>query len=368
MLLETINNAPFGAVVTDFDCAQTDETVIDNLRRALHQHQLLVFPAQQHLTPQQEVAFYRSIDINGISVWRDQRSNPWEVYKVGQGNKAGTYQIPEEPGVLVLGKGAIDHYGLKVTLGGERGAYGEDKGSQVLGGGALQWHIDGTFYQHAPCHYTQMRCIEAPAGSGHWLSYGDNSGDRLWCTAGSTAFASGRLAFDLLSDDSQQQCLRTRVHYASRPFETSYGLANSDNGLRLVDPEAERLYSLGKDIPAEKIDDPLAQVYPLAWTCPVTGQQALMPQPRCMHALEQITDSGDRLLAVIESRMLVESWMRPAIAPRRVYVHAWQPGDLAIWNNRSVWHSATGKLSRKDRRVMHLTAFNGDQPPQCLPG
>ncbi|MCP4390137.1 MAG: hypothetical protein GY802_17730 [Gammaproteobacteria bacterium] len=41
---------------------------------------------------------------------------------------------------------------------------------------------------------------------------------------------------------------------------------------------------------------------------------------------------------------------------------------MAIWNNRSVWHSATGKLSRKDRRVMHLTAFNGDKPPQCLPG
>jgi alpha-ketoglutarate-dependent taurine dioxygenase len=36
-----------------------------------------------------------------------------------------------------------------------------------------------------------------------------------------------------------------------------------------------------------------------------------------------------------------------------------------IWNNRSVWHSATGKLSQGDRRVMHLTAFNGDEPPRC---
>jgi hypothetical protein len=67
----------------------------------------------------------------------------------------------------------------KVTLGGDRNAYGKDEGSQVLGGGALQWRIDGTFYQFAPCHYTQMRCIEAPAGSGHWLSYGDNKVDRL---------------------------------------------------------------------------------------------------------------------------------------------------------------------------------------------
>jgi alpha-ketoglutarate-dependent taurine dioxygenase len=366
MRLDTINNAPFGAVVTGFDCSNADEAVIDELRAALHRHQLLLFPAQQHLTPRQEVAFYRAIDRNGTSVWRDQRNNPWEVYKVEQGNKAGTYQIPEEPGVLVLGKGDIDHHGLKVTLGGERGAYGEDRGSQVLGGGALQWHIDGTFYRHAPCHYTQMRCIEAPAGSGHWLSYGDDSGERLWCAAGSTAFASGRTAFDLLPDDDRQRCLHTRVHYASRPFEASYALGNSDNGLRLIDAEAERRYHQGNDVAGSKVEDPLAQVYPLVWSCPLTALQALMPQPRCMHALEQSGEDGSRFLGVVESRMQVENWMRPAISPQLVYVHAWQAGDLAIWNNRSVWHSATGKLSRDDRRIMHLTAFNGDKAPQCV--
>jgi alpha-ketoglutarate-dependent taurine dioxygenase len=57
--------------------------------------------------------------------------------------------------------------------------------------------------------------------------------------------------------------------------------------------------------------------------------------------------------------------MRPAIAPELVYVHAWQPGDLVLWHNRSVWHSATGKLARDDRRVMHLTAYNGDRAPKC---
>jgi alpha-ketoglutarate-dependent taurine dioxygenase len=366
MLIQAINDSPLGATVSGFDCAQPDAAAADELRHALHQHQLLVFPAQQHLTPRQEIAFYRSIDINGVSVWRDQRNNPWEVFKVEQGNRAGTYQIPEEPGVLVLGKGEINHYGLEVTLGGDRGAYGEDRGSQVLGGGALQWHIDGTFYQYAPCYYTQMRCIEAPTGSGHWLSFEDGSGERLWCAAGSTAFASGRVAFDLLPTSEQQICLQTRVHYSSRPFEASYALGNNGNGLRVVDPAAEQRYSMGEDTPGAAIDDPLAQVYPLVWTCPVTQRQALMPQPRCMHALEQTTPTGDRFLGVVESRHAVERWMRPAIEPERVYVHAWRPGDLAIWHNRSVWHSATGKLSRDDRRIMHLTAFNGDEPPRCV--
>ena len=296
MIFRPINNAPFGVTVVHHDCAITDKAAADKIRLALHQHQLLVFPEQQHLTPQQEVVFYRSIDLKGVDVWRDQSSNPWEVFKVAQGNKAGAYQIPQEPGVLVLGKGDINHFGLKVTLGGERGAYGEDQGSQVLGGGALQWHIDGTFYGYAPCHYTQMRCIEPPGSSGHWLAYEDESEDQLWCEAGSTAFTSGRLAFNLLPPAAKQLSLRTRAHYASHPFEASYELGNNANGLRLVDPAAERRYLQGKDTQTAAIDDPSAQVYPLVWTCPITNQQALMPQPRCMHALEQHSAADNRFL------------------------------------------------------------------------
>ena len=366
MFIQPNNEHPFGATVSDFDCAIPDKDTADEIRLALHHHQLLVIPDQHHLIPRQEVAFCRSIDIDGLGIWRDQSNNPWEVFKVAQGNKAGTYQIPDEPGVLVLGKGEINHHGLKVTLGGDRGAYGKDQGSQVLGGGALQWHIDGTFYQHAPCHYTQMRCIEAPSGSGHWLSYDNDLEDKLWCEAGSTAFASGRLAYDMLPPESQQLCLQTRVHYASRPFEATYELGNSSNGLRIIDCAAEQRYSLGEDIAGAMVDDPLAQIYPLLWTCPVTKQQALMPQPRCMHALEQGIKNGRRFLGVMESRLQVEAWMRPAITSQKVYVHAWQPGDLVLWNNRTIWHSATGKLSRDDRRIMHLTAFNGDVSPQCI--
>lgn len=84
-----------------------------------------------------------------------------------------------------------------------------------------------------------------------------------------------------------------------------------------------------------------------------------------MHALEQASESSGRFLGVIESGWRVEELMRPAIAPELVYVHPWQPGDLVIWDNRSTWHSATGKLSRHDRRVMHLTAFNSNDPPRC---
>lgn len=366
MHLQPLKDAPFGAVASGLDCASIDSASIEAIRDALHRDQIVVVPDQGHLTPQQEVIFYRTVYPEGTSVWRDQSANPWERFKVEQGNQAGTYQIPSEPGVLVLGKGQIDHYGLKVMLGGDRAAYGAASGSQVLGGGVMQWHIDGAFYGHAPGCYTQMRCIEAPEGEGHWLDYlGD--GNPLWCPPGATAFASGRIAYKSMSDQLREQCLNSLVHYLPKPFESTYQLKNSENGLRVVDAKSETLYKMGCESPGVPFSDPDTQRYPLVWTCPDTGYQALMPQPRCLGFLE-IKQQGRRdRLGITKSRMLIESLMLPAVISNQVYVHDWKEGDLVIWNNRSVWHSATGRLASESRRVMHLTAFNAGRPPKCFP-
>ena len=66
MLIQSINAHPFGATITGFDCATQNKDAADEIRLALHHHQLLVIPDQQHLTPRQEVAFYRSIDTSGV--------------------------------------------------------------------------------------------------------------------------------------------------------------------------------------------------------------------------------------------------------------------------------------------------------------
>ena len=363
MKVEPLQKANFGARVTSFDCANPGQGNIDRLRKELHHHQLLIFPNQNHLTPKQEVDFYRELYPQAKSIWRDQINNPWEVFKVKQGNKAGTYQIPDEPAVLVIGKGEINHHGLKVTLGGNRNAYGSDKGSQVLGGGALQWHIDGTFYDKEPCVYTQMRCIESPDDSGFWLEYNDGSNDRIWCEAGSTAFASGRIAYDLMSESDRNFCTKTTVHYAPNPFQQHFNLKNSSNGLRAIDPQAESDYEQGHDLINGLNDDSKAKAYPLVWNCPVTKKTALMPHPRCLIGLESNAASTYIKHGVVESRKIVEKLMRPAINPENIYVHHWQPGDLVIWYNHSVWHSATGGLSDSSRRIMHLTAFDGENAP-----
>jgi hypothetical protein len=53
----------------------------------------------------------------------------------------------------------VDHWGLTASLGGARRAYGKDEGSQVIGGGLLQWHIDGAFWGAHPPRATVMSCV-----------------------------------------------------------------------------------------------------------------------------------------------------------------------------------------------------------------
>ena len=47
------------------------------------------------------------------------------------------------------------------------------------------------------------------------------------------------------------------------------------------------------------------------------------------------------------------------IVPKRIYTHAWQPGDVVIWDNRCVLHRAR-PWSLDEPRVMHHTRVNGD--------
>ena len=103
------------------------------------------------------------------------------------------------------------------------------------------------------------------------------------------------------------------------------------------------------------------KVYPLIWGCPITAKPALMIHPRCLSHF--VNTESNYHYGRRESRFLAETLMRPAIDATEIVIHNWKPGDLVVWNNHSVWHSATGGLQQNDRRVMHLTAFNGLKPP-----
>jgi alpha-ketoglutarate-dependent taurine dioxygenase len=92
----------------------------------------------------------------------------------------------------------------------------------------------------------------------------------------------------------------------------------------------------------------------------VTKQPALQVHAFCVESL--ITD-GRVLSDLIECRRILHELMRPAIAPNKIYAHPWQPGDLAIFNNRGVWHTVVGSLRSTDHRIYHQCNLASSEPP-----
>ena len=96
-----------------------------------------------------------------------------------------------------------------------------------------------------------------------------------------------------------------------------------------------------------------ATLHPIVRTHPVSRRPALYLGRRRNAAI-----AG---LAKADSERLLDTLWAFCTEPRFVYRHAWQPGDLLVWDNRATIH-------RRDafdpglRRVMHRTQVRGDRP------
>ncbi len=64
-------------------------------------------------------------------------------------------------------------------------------------------------------------------------------------------------------------------------------------------------------------------------------------------------------MKVGESRALLDRLVDHAVQPENVYAHAWNPGDLVIWDNRCLLHRGSGYDADKHRRRMRQTRVTG---------
>jgi len=61
----------------------------------------------------------------------------------------------------------------------------------------------------------------------------------------------------------------------------------------------------------------------------------------------------------LESEKLLDELLEAACRTPRVYEHAWQPGDVAIWDNRCLLHRAR-PYDHSEARTMRHTRIAGD--------
>ncbi|WP_158742926.1 TauD/TfdA family dioxygenase [Acidisphaera sp. L21] len=90
----------------------------------------------------------------------------------------------------------------------------------------------------------------------------------------------------------------------------------------------------------------------LVRTHPVTGAKSLYLCPSVISHIEGMDRAA--------SQVLIAELMAHTDAPRFVYSHAWRRGDLVIWDNRAVLHTASLFDASRYQRLMYRTTVEGN--------
>jgi taurine dioxygenase len=114
---------------------------------------------------------------------------------------------------------------------------------------------------------------------------------------------------------------------------------------------ARKLMELTQDSHARSPD---AVVHPIVRTHPESGRKAIYINP--------IRIEGIVGMAEGEALALLADLLEHATQLRYQYRHRWQPGDVVMWDNRSLLHKANGDYEMSQLRYLYRVMLNGDVP------
>ncbi|QKX60379.1 uncharacterized protein TRUGW13939_07524 [Talaromyces rugulosus] len=183
------------------------------------------------------------------------------------------------------------------------------------------WHADITF-ERVPSDYAILKITHTPEDQ--------TGGDTLW--------ASGYEVYDRLSPAIQKLADGlTAVHY-----QPVFNNIAKEHGIELIDGDRGAPENVGFDFKAS---------HPLVRTNPVTGWKSLFG------AAGQVDNGWIEGVTKRESEIL-KQYFRQLISENHDLQarFKWGTNDLAIWDNRSVFHTATNDYEgkRQGNRVVSL--------------
>ncbi len=184
------------------------------------------------------------------------------------------------------------------------------------------WHTDNSFF------------AEPSLGS---ILYGVT----IPPVGGDTLYANQELAWDALSPALQERLMGLHgVHSASRAYDPA------TTGTAKYEGKASIRYRWSDSIREEV-------VHPVVRTHPETGRRSLYVNPMFTLRIAELHEGEGRALL----GFLFEHCARPEFQARL----RWEPGTVAVWDNRCVWHYAMDDYRDHDRLMMRVT-IAGDRP------
>lgn len=164
------------------------------------------------------------------------------------------------------------------------------------------WHTDASF-QDPPGRYSMLSARVVPPVSAD------------------TEFADMRSAYEELDAETRARIDGLHAHHSIAHSRRTLGFEFSEEESRKLE----------------------GAVHPLVRTNPRTGRRSLYVASHASRILE---------MPVPEGRLLLLDLIEHATRDRFVYRHAWQPGDLVIWDNLATLHRARPFDDTKHRREL----------------
>ncbi|EPE06411.1 taurine dioxygenase family protein [Ophiostoma piceae UAMH 11346] len=193
--------------------------------------------------------------------------------------------------------------------------------------GAASWHSDIQFEEH-PADYTSLRLTQLPPGTG---------GDTLW--------ASGYELYDRFSEPYQKFLEGLTATFSGAGF------------VRLAKERPDKVQiNKGPRGHPRNVGADLTAVHPVVRTNPVTGWKSIFAIGNFPVRVNE--------LSARESRELLDTLYQRILENHDLQVRfKWQnKNDIAIWDNRSVFHSATNDYDRLGDRAGHRAVGIGEKP------
>lgn len=188
---------------------------------------------------------------------------------------------------------------------------------------ASGWHSDIAF-ESVPADYSILKIIESPP----------TGGDTLW--------ASGYSLYDKLSPSFRSYLETLTGTYSQPRFKQ----------------KAEGKYEIhsGQRGAPENVGDELTAIHPIIRSNPVTGWKSLFAVGNQFTKFNGLTED--------ESQNIKQYLRELLVASHDIHVRIrWSENDVAIWDNRSVYHSATKDYdASKYRRTGVRTVGIGERP------
>lgn len=174
------------------------------------------------------------------------------------------------------------------------------------------WHSDSSFLNYPPS-YTLLYSLEVPVRGGE------------------TLFINMHSAYERLTSSLKSIVDSSQGVFSYRP---SYEAKRSKN------PERRPLTAL-EEASLQDVE------HPLVWIHPNTGEAALYINET--HTVGIIGQSYSEFQKSLEALLDISY----AVGPD--YVHHWKPGDLIIWDNRSVIHRGTVHDPTENRYIQRIS-------------